>query len=320
MLAPVVVFVYARPEHTIQTIESLAHNVLADRTEVFIYSDAAKNEKAQQNVELVREYIDTLKKRNMFKALHIIKSDMNMGLARSVIFGVTEIIQKYGKVIAVEDDLVSAPDFLQYMNDALDFYKEDSRIWSICGYTFKMRIPSDYKHDVYLSYRGGSWGWATWKDRWEKVDWDVADYYLFKRDKKQRLKFNRGGRDMADMLDSQMQGKIDSWAIRWCYAQSKLNMLTVYPIVSRIKNIGLDGTGTHSGINPKYDTVISNEFNKCRFENIDLDKRITKSFRDYFVTKTEYFINKLKRPIKNLLKEFDVLQNMLNKLFLREKN
>jgi hypothetical protein len=302
MLAPVVVFVYARPEHTIQTIESLAKNVLANETEVYIYSDAARNKKDQQNVELVREYIDTLEKRNLFKSLHIIKSDANNGLARSVISGVTEIIEKHGKVIVVEDDLVSAPDFLQFMNDALDFYNDDNRIWSICGYTFKMKIPSDYKHDIYLSYRGGSWGWATWKDRWEKVDWDVNDYPLFKNNRKLRALFNRGGRDMANMLDDQIHGRIDSWAVRWCYAQSKLDMLTVYPVISRIKNIGLDGTGTHSGITSKYDTDMSNGEDLCKFEQIDMDSRIVKCFRNQFGTVYDTFIISLKKHIKGLLR------------------
>lgn len=301
MLAPVVIFLYARPEHTKQTIESLAKNSLADETEVYIYSDAAKNEKAQLQVERVREYIDTLEQRNLFKSLNIIKADANKGLAKSVISGVTEIIEQYGKVIVVEDDLVSAPDFLQYMNEALEFYEEDNNIWSICGYTFKMNIPADYKHNIYLSYRGGSWGWATWRDRWEKVDWEVADYQLFKKDKKLRSRFNRGGRDMANMLDNQMQGNIDSWAIRWCYAQSKLDMLTVYPIVSRIKNIGLDGTGTHSGITSKYDTVICNGTDKCRFERLDLDRRIVNYFRDQFGTEFDYLVIGLKTYIKKLL-------------------
>jgi len=133
------------------------------------------------------------------------------------------------------------------------------------------------------------------------VDWEVANYPLFKKEKELRSRFNRGGRDMANMLDNQMKGMIDSWAIRWCYAQSKLDMLTVYPVVSRIKNIGLDGTGIHSGITSKYDTVISNVAEKCRFERLDLDSRIVKSFRDQFGTKFDYLIIGLKSYIKKLL-------------------
>lgn len=301
MLAPVVVFVYARPEHTKKTIESLALNELANETEIFIYSDGAKNENTMEQVERVREYIDSLPQRNLFKSLHIIKAESNKGLANSVISGVTDIIEKYGRVIVVEDDLVSAPDFIKYMNGSLDYYETDQRIWSICGYTFKMDIPKDYKQDIFLSYRGGSWGWASWKDRWDKVDWDVVDYPEFEHNKYLRQRFNRGGRDMAIMLDSQMQGKIDSWAIRWCYSQSKLNMLTVYPIVSRIKNIGLDGTGTHSGISSKYDVIISDGQSQCSFKHVDLDKRIVKAFKNQYGTSIDFLVMKLKTLVKRVL-------------------
>jgi hypothetical protein len=302
MLAPVVIFVYARPGHTKKTIESLAKNYLAEEAEVYIFSDAAKNEKVVEQVELVRDYIDSISRNNLFKSVKIIKTETNKGLANSVIDGVSEIIGQYGKVIVVEDDLVSAPGFLQYMNESLDFYKSDEKIWSISGYTFKIDIPSDYKHDIYLSYRGCSWGWATWKNRWEKVDWEVSDYDDFKNNKKIRQKFNRGGRDMVDMLDQQMQGKIDSWAIRWCYAQSKLDMLTVYPVVSRIKNIGLDGTGTHSGISSRYDVALSNVTDRCDFEPVNLDTKILKSFRDRFGTDFDYMIIGIKGYIKKLLR------------------
>ena len=302
MLTPVVVFVYNRPEHTKETIESLAKNYFADETEVYIYADAPKNEKAIQQVGLVRDYIDSLPQRKVFKSVTIIKAEANKGLASSVISGVTEVIEQYGKAIIVEDDLVSAPDFLQYMNEALDYYDTDQRIWSISGYTFKISFPKDYKSDMYLSYRGASWGYATWRERWNKVDWDVLDYQEFRNDKELRQRFNRGGRDMANMLDFQMQGKIDSWAIRWCYAQSKLDMLTVYPLVSRIKNIGLDGTGTHSGISSKYDAVICNGTDKCEFELLDLDTRIVKVFKDQFGKAFDYVIIGLKIYIKQLLR------------------
>jgi Glycosyl transferase family 2 len=301
LLAPVVIFVYARPEHTKRTIEALAQNYLAKETEVFIYSDAAKGEKTVDKVRMVREYIDSLPQKNLFKSIKIIKSQSNKGLANSVISGVSEIIDKYGRVIVLEDDLVSSRDFLQYMNDALNFYGKDHDIWSISGYTFNIDIPKDYKSDVYLSYRGCSWGWATWKDRWEKVDWDVSDYNHFKNDKRARKMFNRGGRDMANMLDLQMEGKIDSWAIRWCYTQYKLGMLTVYPVVSRIKNIGLDGSGTHSGITSKYDVVLNDSSQKCRFDKPHLDERILKTFRDQFGTRYDYFLIGMKRTIIKLL-------------------
>ncbi|CAA7603145.1 Nucleotide-diphospho-sugar transferases [Acididesulfobacillus acetoxydans] len=301
--APVIVFVYARPEHTIRTIESLAKNDLADETQVHIYSDAPKNEKAVESVAAVREYIDSLPRRKLFKSVKIVKAEFNKGLANSVISGVTEIIGNYGRAIVVEDDLVSAPDFLKYMNGALGYYESDRRIWSISGYTnsSKMIFPKDYRSDLYLSYRGSSWGWATWRDRWDRVDWEVSDYPQFRKSRDLRRRLNRGGRDMADMLDLQMQGRIDSWAIRWCYAQSKLDMLTVYPVVSRIKNIGLDGSGTHSGTTSEFDATIGKDASKCSFERLDLDQRIGQVFRDQFGTGFDHTVMRIKKHAKRLL-------------------
>lgn len=312
MLAPLVIFVYARPDHTVKTIESLSKNVLAKETEIYIYSDGAKNGRVKQQVELVRKYIDNLEKRNLFKSIFIYESDVNKGLAGSVISGVTDVIKKYGRAIVLEDDLVSAPDFLAFMNDALDFYKDNNEIWSICGYTPNINIPPSYKHDIYLSYRGGSWGWATWSDRWEKIDWDVDDYQLFVKNKKLRAKFNRGGRDMATMLDDQMQGKIDSWAIRWCYAQSKRGMFTVYPIVSRIKNIGLDGTGTHGALSSKYESTMSNGLTECRLENVGINEQIVKSFRDQFGTGFDCNLIAAKKRLKVLLTRIATIGKRIN--------
>lgn len=303
VLAPVVVFVYDRPEHTIKTIEALADNYLAKETNIYFFSDAAKSKQSEENVALVRDYIDSLTERNYFKTINIEKAQQNRGLANSVITGVTQIIKKYGKIIVVEDDLVSSVDFLQYMNDALDYYESNNKIWSISGYNIPIEIPNNYKSEIYLSYRGCSWGWATWKDRWEEVDWDVSDYQEFKRNKKMRKKLNRGGRDMANMLDLQMHGTIDSWAIRWCYTQSKLDMYTVYPVISRIKNIGLDGTGTHNGLTTRYDSILNSDYKKCNFDYPELNAEILSSFRNYYMSKLEYILLKPKNLVKRFLRK-----------------
>lgn len=301
MSAPVVIFVYNRPEHAKKTIEALAENYLAKETDVIIFSDAAKNEKATVAVEATRKFIDSVPTKKLFRSVEIIKAPKNIGLANSVVNGVTEIVEKFGEVIVVEDDLVSSKDFLQYMNRALEYYKNNESIWSISGYNIPIKIPSSYNHDLYLSYRGCSWGWATWRDRWNKVDWNVTDYDAFKNNKKLRRKFNRGGRDMANMLDLQMEGKIDSWAIRWCYAQAKLDMYTVYPVKSRIKNIGLDGSGTHSGFSTHYD-VTFNKYNEvCNFEDINLNPAITKKFQRHYMSLFEYCLIKPKRVVKKIL-------------------
>ena len=301
ILAPVVIFTYNRPDHTKKTIEALASNDLAKETELFIFSDAAKDDQSLSDVIATREYIDSIPKEEYFKDVEIIKAIKNKGLANSVIDGVTEIIDKYDSVIVIEDDLVSSKDFLTYMNNALNYYKYYQSIWSISGYNIPINIPSDYKHDVYLSYRGCSWGWATWKDRWNRVDWAVSDYNEFKSNRKARNNFNRGGRDMADMLDLQMEGKIDSWAIRWCYAQYKLNMYTIYPVNSRIKNIGLDGSGTHSGITTRYDVNFKSDNGTCKFEDVKINQYIISNFQNHYMSLLDYYLIKPKRLIKKII-------------------
>lgn len=280
-LAPIVLFVYARPEHTKNTIEALSKNELASESQLWIFSDNAKKDKAIENVEKVREYIHSIETKNIFKKTKIIEAKNNKGLANSIIEGVTEIINEYGKIIVLEDDLVTSKFFIRYMNEALDFYEKNDNIWSISGYNIPIDIPNNYEQDVYLSYRGCSWGWATWKDRWNTVDWQVKDYKSFKHNYLKRRRFNRGGPDMAQMLDAQMQGRCDSWAIRWCYEQSKQNKYTIYPVKSLVVNQGLDGSGTHSGNDRSFDVKLNSNIPKLD-DNLKINKNITRNFYKKF--------------------------------------
>lgn len=280
-LAPIVLFVYARPEHTKNTIEALSKNEFASESELYIFSDNAKKETAVQNVKKVREYIHLIENKNIFKKTKIIEAENNKGLANSIIEGVTEIINEYGKIIVLEDDLVTSKFFIRYMNEALDFYEKNDNIWSISGYNLPIKIPDDYKKEVYLSYRGCSWGWATWKNRWNTVDWKVEDYKSFKHNFFKRKRFNRGGPDLSQMLDTQMKGKCDSWAIRWCYEQSKQNKYTIYPIESLVQNQGLDGSGTHSGDDRSFDVKLNSNIPKLD-DNLKINKNITRNFYKKF--------------------------------------
>lgn len=254
MNAPIVLFVYNRPSHTYQTLEALKINTLASSSELFIYSDAAKNEQSEKKVAEVREII---KKTTGFKNITIIERERNWGLANSVISGVTEVISKYGKAIVMEDDLISSSNFLLFMNNALNVYEEDNRIFSISGYSYPISIPSDYPHDVFLSYRGSSWGWAIWKNRWDMMDW-TKDKTTFIGDNAIFEDFKKGGEDLPKMLLNQFSGKIDSWAIRFAYIAHKYNKVHILPSVSKIQNIGQDLSGIHSNRTTKYNVTIDN--------------------------------------------------------------
>ncbi|NUU95815.1 sugar transferase [Marinitoga sp. 1135] len=308
MLAPIIIFVYARPEHTKKTIEALANNYLAKESEVFIFSDGPKNKESEVKVNMVRNYIDSIKEKDYFKSVTIYKSSVNKGLANSIISGVTQIINKYNKVIVLEDDLITTQNFLVYMNKALDYYEKSEKIWSISGFTYPIENPKNYSYDTYLFYRCSSWGWATWKDRWDKTDWDVKDFSNFKDNKLLQNKFNRGGYDLSNMLKAQMEGKIDSWAIRWCYSESKYDMLTVYPVKSKIKNIGFDGTGVHCGVNEKYDRM-EIDFSDTKRSFIfsdEINKIIVKKARDSYMSKSKYIKSNIKKFIKKII-FYDIL-------------
>lgn len=212
-----------------------------------------------------------------FKRLEIIEATSNQGLANSVISGTTKIIRKYGKVITVEDDLLLSKYFLEYMNTALDTYENEKRVWSIGSHSAKLPFMKRYKYDVFFCHRASSWGWGTWLDRWEKVDWSVVDYDRFKLNIKERRRFNLGGDDMSSLLDRQMCGLKDSWAIRWCYAQYKNNSYCVRPIEPLIINIGQDGSGTHCTTNMYSDAVISSK-NEWKFLTFTEDREIEREY------------------------------------------
>ena len=291
-LAPVIMFVYNRLDSVEQTIENLKRNELAEQAELFIFSDAAKKESQVENVSLVRNYSHKI---DGFKSVHIIEAEKNKGLAKSVITGVTEIINEKGKVIVVEDDLITSPQFLTFMNDALDFYEDEKKIWSISGYQFPFELPETYTKSVYVAYRSSSWGWATWKDRWETIDWEVKDYSSYKYNPLRIAKFCKGGTDLDKMLRYQMQGKIDSWAIRWCYNQCKQDKYTIYPVKSLVNNIGTDGRGTHCDpTSVRFRQTLATSF-KYEFEhNLPADREVMKKYRK--------IVNRsVLRKIKNIL-------------------
>ena len=131
MTAPVVLFVYNRLDHTMNVIESLKNNILAEDTDLYVFSDAAKTEKVQNSVEAVREYIRKTDWRKNFRNVTVVEAEENKGLAKSIIGGVTGVLKKYGKVIVVEDDLVLSPHFLQYMNGALEYYQNVPEVCSV---------------------------------------------------------------------------------------------------------------------------------------------------------------------------------------------
>lgn len=286
--APVILFVYNRPDHTMQTLNALDNNIDADKSELYIFSDYAKNNQDIDAVLKVRAILREFEKKSHFKKVHICEAKEHKGLAGSVITGVSEIISQYGQAIVLEDDLVTSIDFLKFMNGALRYYEAEEKVWSIAGYTPDLKCLSKYKKDVYMCLRAGSWGWATWKDRWDSVDWEVKDYADFIGNKKKRKQFKKRGYNLPDMLESQMQGRIDSWAIRFCYEQFKQDKITVNPTVSRIRNIGFDGTGTHGGISEKWNVHLNEKKQDIHYIPIEMNKKLINSYYTFFAGNVVY--------------------------------
>lgn len=285
--APIVLFTYNRLEELKRTCNYLQKNNLASQSDLYIFSDGPKNDADIKKTQKIRKYLETI---DGFKKITITKHIHNKGLANTIIDGVSEVIHHYGKVIVLEDDLITSPNFLDFMNQALSFYENESEILSVSGYTLNLpSLPGD--KDFYFGYRASSWGWGCWKDRWEKVDWEVSDFEDFIENRSLRKKFNRGGSDMSKMLQSQQEGRNDSWAIRFCYHQYKHDLKTVFPTTSKVQSIGFSKEATHTVGIKRFNTPLDNgnqrEFNFEKFQN--MNEQLVKEFQNKFSIKTRAF-------------------------------
>ena len=241
-LSPILLFVYKRPSHTRRCIESLLMNSLAAESELFIYADGAKDEVSTSEVDEVRQYIRTLQG---FKSITIIERDENWGLARNIIDGVNTQVKKYGKVIVLEDDLVVAPHFLRFMNDALEIYQDELKVGHIqaCDFTQDTSLP-----DTFLIKWTGSWGWATWERAWKHFNPNGQELLQELEQRKLTYTFDFNAKyGFTRMLRRQIEGKNNSWAIRWNASLFLKDILSLNVGRSLVQNEGFDGSGTNCG-------------------------------------------------------------------------
>ncbi len=279
--SPIALFVYNRPLHTAKTIAALTNNSLANKSELFVFSDGAKNDSDIKDVEKVRGMFKGL---GGFKNLTIVERASNVGLAQNIIEGISEIFRLYETVICLEDDLITSQGFLEYMNDALRFY-QNKNIFSISGYLPPIDIPSGHEYSTFTAMRNSSWGWATWQSKWQNVDWDVSDFNKLLSDRKKKKLFEQAGNDTTMMLLKQQLGKINSWSIRFNYAAFKMGEPTIYPTKSLIMNIGVDGSGTNMRWSEKYQTEIVEEISSSNFAPAEHNNQlINKHFKEFFDT------------------------------------
>lgn len=251
-LAPIALFVYNRPEHTRRTIGYLQKNLLADESRLFIFSDAAKNEADQTKVDEVRQFIHNV---DGFRSVQIIERKENLGLANSIIAGVTQLVNEYERVIVFEDDLLSSQHTLRYFNNALQRYAEEEKVMHIGAYMYPLQQKN--LPETFFYRAATSWGWATWARAWKSFEPDI-DLLINQFDQGMIRRFSiDGSMNFWKQMQEFKAEKNNSWAIRWYASIFLQNGLTLNPSKSLIHNIGHDGTGVHSNKEDIYTVQIA---------------------------------------------------------------
>ena len=296
-LSPIILFTYNRLDELEQTVNALKKAKLAAESILYAFSDGPKTAEDKSSVEEVRMYLNSI---TGFRKVILKFSDNNKGLASSIISGVSSVLAEHKKAIILEDDLLVSTNFLVFMNQGLDYYQNNPKILSICGYNMGIskRKSDKYQYDAFFAQRSSSWGWATWYNQWQGIDWEVRDFDTFSKDKKKIREFNAYGSDLFRMLKRQKEGQVNSWAIRYNYHQYKHGLYSIFPLFSKIKNIGFSEQATHT--NQKYnrfDVVLDNTSeNNFKFQDdITLNTEILKQFRGM-----NSITNRIKFKIKNL--------------------
>lgn len=303
--APIVLFVYNRPEHTRQTLEALSANTLASESDLIVFCDGPKENATQEQIEKIRQTREVARSKQWCKSVEIRESEQNKGLAKSIIEGVTEIVNKYGAIIVLEDDIVTGKYFLDYMNTALEKYKDEKKIFHITGWRNPVKHTDD--SGTYIYPVMDCWSWATWADRWRYFDKNplkLKDLFT----EKMKYHFNMDGADSDkwNQIETNISGKINTWAIFWGASIFLQKGLCLAPTKSIVKNVGLDNSGVHCCTDSRREIKDS------------IDRKILNFPLDIKVNKKEYNINKKfvkeGKKTKNYLKE--VIKYVLKKLHL----
>ncbi|OEK08840.1 hypothetical protein A8C32_00765 [Flavivirga aquatica] len=316
-LAPIILFVYNRAAHTRKVLEALFLNDLAKESTLYIYSDGPKENATNEELEKIQEVRNVIKEKQWCKEVHIVEHKTNYGLASNIIKGVTEIIEKDGNIIVLEDDIVTSKGFLKYMNDALSFYKNEDRVMHISGYMYphKDQLPETFFFNVPLC-----WGWATWKESWTNFNKDSV--YLWNEIKNRNLVYELdkfGGDYLSSQLAHNITGKLNTWFIKWHTSVLLNNGLTLYPKQSLVDNIGFDSTGVHKGKDKKFKNPILAD--NIKIEKVDIienekAKELVKAFyKEKLNLSKKKYKEKLKVKLRSLFfKVFPDVKNTIQNI------
>ena len=298
--SPILLFTYNRLTHTRRCVEALLKNPLATESELFIYSDGAKDASSQESVNEVRQYIHTIRG---FRQITIIERNENWGLARSIIDGVTTQVNRYGKVIVLEDDLVVAPHFLQFMNDALETYKNEPKVGhrQACDFTQDPTLP-----ETFLIKWTGSWGWATWDRAWKHFNPNGKELLDELTQRKLTYTFDFNGKyGYTRMLRRQIEGKNNSWAIRWNASLFLKGILSLNVGRSLVQNEGFDGSGTNCGGGGLYaSTLHMDKLPVVPIVPIEENKEARQAYVRYYARTNSFWAKAIRRIKRTLQGDF----------------
>ncbi|HFN5910489.1 TPA: hypothetical protein ACHGG4_004530 [Escherichia coli] len=294
--APVILFVYARYDHTKKTIEALVDNYHAAETDLIIYSDFCSHEKDKENVEKVRAYIRTI---SGFKSVTIIERLSNYGLAKNIIEGVTEVCKRYDRVIVLEDDLITSRYFLKYMNHALRRYELNLDVWHVSGWTYPIKLNSD--DNSFLWRVMNCWGWATWSNRWQYFEKEPS-LIISEWDAKRIKAFNLDGyHDFFEQILMNHEGKKNTWAIFWYATIFKNHGLCLNPIKTHVKNIGHDGSGQNCGIKDIYKSQLAQSYSDSFPDIIVENEQAVEKIKFFFKKQEPSVFRLIARSVRNYL-------------------
>lgn len=296
IFAPILLFTYNRLIHTKQTVISLQQNEFSHHHTLIVFSDGPKENDSTGAVDQVRQYIRSIRG---FHEIRLIERNKNLGLAANIIDGVSQIIEEFGRVIVIEDDLITSPFFLRYMNEGLRFYENDDRVISIHGYIYPVfsQLP-----ETFFLKGADCWGWATWKRGWELFEQNgsllLAD--LQKQGRAQEFDFD-GSAEYTQMLKDQIAGKNNSWAVRWYASAFLRNKLTLYPGRSLVKNIGMDSSGTHCGTDHSFGENLAQSPVSVTKIPVEESQEARNALSAFFNEKRGSLVSRVFRKIRSVL-------------------
>ena len=300
-LAPIVMISYNRPDFVRLSMNNVALANNSANHDIFMFVDGPRNDGDKVKQDEIFEIVESYQKQ--LPKLTIIRRERNYGCRGNIVDAISTIITRYGKAIIIEDDILISRTFLDYMDIALDFYKNDKSIWSINAYQSpNLKIPKDYPHDVYLDPVNMCWGWGTWEDRWNQVDFDLRDWKTDRENPDIISKLNRTGRHFINMIDAQAEGRLKTWDVQCLYHVVKNGLMSIEPRYQLSKNIGYSVTA--GGEHNKTDLpLISRQkyYNFCPklVSDLNHDQRILSQFEWLMCPKNIY--DRVYRKLKRIM-------------------